>query len=510
MEIFQEVLTSLSQPITIIYMILGVAAGMVVGALPGLTATMAIAVMLPFTFSMDADTALITLGGIYIGAIFGGCIAAILINTPGTPSSIATTFDGYPLTQQGKPDQALITAAVSSGISGVIGGFALLFLTPLLAALALKFGPPEFFWIAMVGLTMVATLSSGSLLKGLIGGTIGLFLSVVGLAPIGGSSRFTLGFYQLQAGFELVVMLIAFFCIPQVIKMIKNQTNATNHVEAFQSQKGVISYVFKQVFYRPFHLLRSAVIGIVVGIIPGAGGNVASLLSYDTTVRLSKDKSKFGKGDIRGVSASEGANNAEVGGSLVPLLALGIPGAPPAAVIIGALLMQGIQPGPNLFSENANLIYTFITAFILANIVMLVLAIFGSKYIGQIINIPIYYMAPAIVFLTIIGSYAIRNNFFDVITLIVFGLIGYILLERGFHPAPIVLGLILGPIAEEGLTQSILISEGMTGLIGLFFTRPITIILIILCLLSLFSPLIGKLLKKLQTRENEETDRRVI
>lgn len=360
MEIFQEVLTSLSQPITIIYMILGVAAGMVVGALPGLTATMAIAVMLPFTFSMDADTALITLGGIYIGAIFGGCIAAILINTPGTPSSIATTFDGYPLTQQGKPDQALITAAVSSGISGVIGGFALLFLTPLLAALALKFGPPEFFWIAMVGLTMVATLSSGSLLKGLIGGTIGLFLSVVGLAPIGGSSRFTLGFYQLQAGFELVVMLIAFFCIPQVIKMIKNQTNATNHVEAFQSQKGVISYVFKQVFYRPFHLLRSAVIGIVVGIIPGAGGNVASLLSYDTTVRLSKDKSKFGKGDIRGVSASEGANNAEVGGSLVPLLALGIPGAPPAAVIIGALLMQGIQPGPNLFSENANLIYTFI------------------------------------------------------------------------------------------------------------------------------------------------------
>lgn len=510
MEIFQEVLTSLSQPITIIYMILGVAAGMVVGALPGLTATMAIAVMLPFTFSMDADTALITLGGIYIGAIFGGCIAAILINTPGTPSSIATTFDGYPLTQQGKPDQALITAAVSSGISGVIGGFALLFLTPLLAALALKFGPPEFFWIAMVGLTMVATLSSGSLLKGLIGGTIGLFLSVVGLAPIGGSSRFTLGFYQLQAGFELVVMLIAFFCIPQVIKMIKNQTNATNHVEAFQSQKGVISYVFKQVFYRPFHLLRSAVIGIVVGIIPGAGGNVASLLSYDTTVRLSKDKSKFGKGDIRGVSASEGANNAEVGGSLVPLLALGIPGAPPAAVIIGALLMQGIQPGPNLFSENANLIYTFITAFILANIVMLVLAIFGSKYIGQIINIPIYYMAPAIVFLTIIGSYAIRNNFFDVITLIVFGLIGYILLERGFHPAPIVLGLILGPIAEEGLTQSILISVGMTGLIGLFFTRPITIILIILCLLSLFSPLIGKLLKKLQTRENEETDRRVI
>ncbi|SFM15202.1 tripartite tricarboxylate transporter permease [Salibacterium qingdaonense] len=501
MEIIQEVLASLSQPFTIIYMIFGVAAGMVVGALPGLTATMAIAVMLPFTFSMPADTALITLGGIYIGAIFGGCIAAILINTPGTPSSIATTFDGYPMTQQGKPDRALITAAVSSGIGGVIGGLALLFLTPLLAALALKFGPPEFFWIAILGLTMVATLSSGSLLKGLIGGTIGLLLSMVGLAPIGGSSRFTFGFSQLQAGFELIVMLIAFFCIPQVIKMIKNQKDPTEQVQSFQQEKGVIGYVFRQVIMRPFLILRSAVMGIIVGIIPGAGGNVASLLSYDATVRLSKDQSTFGKGDVRGVAASEGANNAEVGGSLVPLLALGIPGAPPAAVIIGALLMQGIQPGPNLFEENGVLIYTFITAFILSNIVMLVLAIFGSKYIGKVINIPTYYLAPAIVFLTIIGSYAIRNNFTDVVTLIVFGLIGYVLSERGFAPAPIVLGLILGPIAEEGLSQSILISDGIGDLFVLFVSRPITIILILFCILSLLSPYIGKLLKKTKTQE---------
>ncbi|RSL33659.1 C4-dicarboxylate ABC transporter permease [Salibacterium salarium] len=480
-------------------MILGVAAGMIVGALPGLTATMAIAVMLPFTFSMAADTALITLGGIYIGAIFGGCIAAILINTPGTPSSIATTFDGYPLTQQGKPDQALITAAVSSGIGGVIGGIALLFLTPLLAALALQFGPPEFFWIAFLGLTMVATLSAGSLLKGLLGGTVGLLLSVVGIAPIGGSSRFTFGYSPLQAGFELIVMLIAFFCIPQVIKMIKNQSDSTEQVQSFQSQKGVKSYVFKQVITRPFLILRSAVIGIIVGIIPGAGGNVASLLSYDATYRLSKDQSKFGKGDIRGVSASETANNAEVGGSLVPLLALGIPGAPPAAVLIGALLMQGIQPGPDLFASDARLIYTFIAAFIIANVVMLVLAIFGSKYIGQVINIPMYYLAPAIVFLTIIGSYAIRNNFVDVVTLIIFGLIGYIMLERGFKPAPIVLGLILGPIAEEGLSQSLLMSEGFFSLLGLFLTRPITILLMIFCLLSLLSPFAGKLLKKTQS-----------
>ena len=500
MEIFQEVLTSLIQPMTIIYLVFGVFIGITVGAIPGLTATMAIAVMLPFTFTMEADAALITLGGIYIGAIYGGSIAAILINTPGTPSSIATAFDGYPMTQQGKPDQALLTAAVSSGIGGILGGLVLLFLTPMLAEIALNFGPPEFFWVAVVGLTMVATLSSKSILKGLIGGTIGLLLSVVGLAPIGGSSRFTFGFYQLQAGFELVVMLIALFCIPQVIRMIKKQRDQTKKPKSFTAQKGVINRVFRQVVSKPIHLLRSSIIGIVVGIIPGAGGNVASLLSYDAAVRFSKDKSQYGKGDPRGVSASESANNAEVGGSLIPLLALGIPGAPPAAVLIGAFLMQGIQPGPNLFSANANLIYTFIMAFIIANVIMMVFAIYGAKHIGKLINIPLHYMAPAIVFLTIIGSFAIRNNLFDVLVLVAIGLLGYIFSERGFPPAPIVLGLILGPIAEGGLTQSVLMTDGLTGLLNLFFTRPITIILMVICLISILNPLIVKLLRNKKSR----------
>lgn len=502
MSLVQEVFQSLSDPLTLLYMVLGVVGGIFLGALPGLTATMALAVMLPFTFAMPADTALLTLGSIYVGAIFGGCIAAILINTPGTPSSIATAFDGYPMSQNGKAERALLVASISSGIGGIIGGVALLFVTPVLASMALKFGPAEFFWIAILGLTLVATLSQGSLLKGALGATLGLLLSMVGIAAIGGSSRFTFGFSQLQAGFEVIVLLIAFFCIPQVMRMIKDQYKPKQDMGSIASEKERISSVFKAILLRPILLLRSAVTGIIVGLIPGAGGNVASLLSYDATVRMSKDKSRFGKGDERGIAASETANNAEVGGSLVPLLALGIPGGPPSAVLIGALLMQGIQPGPNLFAGNAGLIYTFIVGFILANILMLFFAMYGAKTIGKIVNIPNYYLVPTIVFLTMIGAFAIRNHFLDLITLALIGIIAYVLSERGFSPAPVVLGVILGPIAEKGIIQAYLISENLAGLMNLFLSRPITLVMMGLCILSLCTPLFTRFLQARKTMED--------
>ncbi|WP_339234118.1 tripartite tricarboxylate transporter permease [Oceanobacillus sp. FSL W7-1281] len=499
MDIISEVLAALFAPMTFFYLMIGVLGGIIIGSLPGLTATMALAVMLPFTFSMAPDVALVTLGGIYVGAIFGGCIAAILINTPGTPSSIATAFDGYPMAQKGKAEQALITASIGSGIGGVFGGIALLFLSPLLAHVALQFGPSEFFWIAVLGLTLVATLSQGSLLKGALGASFGLLLSTVGISILGGSSRFTFGSSSLQGGLEIIVLLIAFFCIPQVMRMIKGMDSEKEEMSKIKSEKAHIFTVFKSMIMRPILLLRSALIGITVGLIPGAGGNVASLLSYDAAVRFSKQNKLFGKGDERGVAASETANNAEVGGSLVPLLSLGIPGGPPSAVLIGALLIQGIQPGPNLFTSNATLIYTFIGGFIIANILMLIFAIFGSKYIGKIIQIPIYYLVPTIVFLTMIGAFAIRNNFMDIIVLALFGLAAYMMSERGFSPAPIVLGIILGPIAEKGIIQAYLISEGFPGLLSLFFSRPLTVGIMTLCFLSLFSPLITKLVTKRST-----------
>ncbi|RST76279.1 C4-dicarboxylate ABC transporter permease [Siminovitchia acidinfaciens] len=493
MDLTLHIINSLIDPINILFLCLGVLIGIIVGALPGLTATMALALLLPFTFTMQPETSLITMGGLYVGGIYGGCISAILINTPGTPSAIATTFDGYPLAQKGKASHALIMAAMSSGIGGIIGGFALLFLTPLLAKWALSFGPPEYFWVAVLGLTMIATLSSGSLLKGLIGGCIGLLLGTVGISPVGGESRFTFGFSSLQSGLDMVVILIAFFCIPEVISMIENSVKSQ---KAVKNEKGLLKKIFFYIVKKPFFIIRSSIIGIIVGIVPGAGGNVAALLSYDAAVRFSKDKQSFGKGNIDGVMAAETSNNAEVGGSLVPLLSLGIPGSPPAAIILGALLMQGIMPGPNLMKEQAGLVYTFLIGFIIANVIMLIFGLIGSKYVGKILAIPGYYLAPSIVFMTIIGTYTIRNSLLDIAMLIGFGVLAFFLKNIGFHPAPIVLGFILGPIAERGLAQSILLGHASGNIFALFFSRPISVVLIILCLISILGPLLSFIVKK--------------
>lgn len=507
-EYLPMIVSSLMDPLNLLLMVIGVAVGIVIGALPGLTVTMALALLLPFTFSMQADAALITMGGLYIGGMFGGCISAILINTPGTPSAIATTFDGYPMTKMGKPHHAIATAALSSGIGGIIGGFALLFLTPLLADVALKFGPPEYFWVAILGLTMIATLSSGSMLKGLLGGAIGLLLGTIGIAPIGGEARFTFGFPSLVAGLELIVVLIAFFCIPEILSMIENKLS--HQRMTYKPEKGVVRHIFHKLIRQPFLLIRSSIIGIIVGIIPGAGGNVAALLSYDSAVRFSKEKSSFGKGNYKGVAATETANNAEVGGSLVPLLSLGIPGAPPAAIILGALMIQGITPGPNLFTAHAGLVYTFLWAFLIANVVMIVLGLYGSRYVGQIVNLPIYYLVPIIVFLTVIGSYAIRNNFLDIAMMIGIGIVAYFLKKFGFNPAPIVLGLILGPIAEIGLSQTMLIGQAQGSVWAVFFSRPVSIILIMLCSLSLVSPLITEWFSKREKQKEKEGSREEI
>jgi len=440
------------------------------------------------------------MGGLYVGGIYGGCISAILINTPGTPSAIATTFDGYPLAQKGKASHALIMAAMSSGVGGIIGGFALLFLTPLLAKWALSFGPSEYFWVAVLGLTMIATLSSGSLLKGLIGGCIGLLLGTIGISPVGGESRFTFGFSSLQSGLDMVVILIAFFCIPEVISMIENKIQTRKSV---RKEKGVMKKIFLYLIKKPVFIIRSSIIGIIVGIVPGAGGNVAALLSYDAAVRFSKDKKSFGKGNIDGVMAAETSNNAEVGGSLVPLLSLGIPGSPPAAIILGALMMQGIMPGPNLMKDQSGLVYTFLIGFIIANVIMLIFGLIGSKYVGKILAIPNYYLAPSIVFMTIIGTYTIRNSLLDIAMLIGFGVLAFILKNIGFHPAPIVLGFILGPIAERGLAQSLLLGHASGNIFALFFSRPVSIVLIILCLISILGPLLSSMFK---TSDEEPVD----
>jgi len=483
-------LGNLINPISLLMMTLGVAGGIIVGALPGLTATMALALLVPFTFTMDASVSLMVLGGVYVGSIYGGCIAAILVNTPGTPSSIATTFDGYPLTKKGMAEHALVAAAVSSGIGGVIGALVLLFLSPPLADAALKFGPPEYFWLSIFGLTIIATLSTGSMLKGLMGGTLGLLLSTVGISPIGGDMRFTMGFYQLQAGLQLIVVLIGFFCIPEVLVMIEKKIRDKS-ITSYKPQKGVARGVILELVKKPFLLIRSSLIGAFVGIVPGAGGNIASLMAYNEAVRFSKEKEKFGTGIIDGVAASESSNNAEVGGSLVPLLTLGIPGAAPAAVMLGALTIQGIRPGPELYTTYGDITYTFLFSFILANVIMLILGFYGSRHVARVINLPISLLAPLVVFLTVIGSYALRNNMLDVGMMVFFGFIGYVTKKAGFTPGPIVLGLILGPIAENGLVQSMFLGQALGSMFQVFFTRPISLVLILFCAISIALPIVS-------------------
>ena len=495
-----EALRLLLTPLNFLIITFGVGSGILVGALPGLTATMAIALLVPFTFGMNPVHSLALLGGIYCGAIYGGCFSAILINTPGTPAAIATTFDGYAMARKGESYAAIITATISSVIGGLVGVFLLLFLSPPLSRAALKFGPPEFFWLTVFGLTIIATLASKSILKGLIGGAVGLLLSMIGIAPIEGSVRYAFGTISLQNGIALIPALVGLFCVPEIIGMIKDKDTHYN-VIPYKKQRKIIRRVFFRLLKKPFLLLRSAVIGTVVGIIPGAGGNIAGMVSYNEAVRASKHPERFGTGIIDGVAASEASNNAEVSGSLIPMLTLGIPGAPPAAVLLGALLLQGMRPGPDLFAFHGHVTYAFILSLILANILILPLGLLSGKLMSKIITgIPVTILAPFVFFLSVIGSYAINNNMFDVYVMLLFGLVGLIGRKAGFGPGPIILGLILGSICEQGLVQSILMGRAKGSVISMFFTRPISIILIILTLVSACWPLIVKARGRLEKR----------
>ncbi|NLT94456.1 MAG: C4-dicarboxylate ABC transporter permease [Clostridia bacterium] len=505
-ELFFSAMAHIFDPFNFLFMTAGVTLGILVGCLPGLTATMALAILVPFTFTMDAIPALMTLGGIYCGSMYGGSISAILVNTPGTPSAIGTTFDGFPLTKKGMAEHALVTSAFGSSIGGLFGALCLLVLTPLLANVALKFGPPEYFWMAIFGLSIIATLSSDNILKGLIGGAIGLMISTIGLSPVGGDSRFTFGFYGLAAGINLIVALIGFFCIPEVLAMVEKITKERFKIADYTPKKGVPLQVIKELLGKPVLLLRSAVIGTFVGIVPGAGGNIASLVSYNEAKRWSKEPEKFGTGIIDGVAASETSNNAEVGGSLVPLLTLGIPGAPPAAVILGAIMLQGMVPGPELFTKYGEITYTFILSLFVANIIMGFIGFYGSKFFARLINIPINYLAPLIVFMSVIGSYSIRNNMMDVVIMFAFGVIGYFFRKLSFHPGPIVLGMILGPFAENGLVQSMLMGRAAGNIWAVFFTRPISIVLIILSVVSAAWPFISSYRNKKANKGGLETN----
>lgn len=486
-------------PLNVMLAVLGVGAGTIIGSIPGLTATMAVAVLVPITFAMSPDSALILLGAIYTGAIYGGAYAAILLNTPGTPSAIATTFDGYPMAKRGDGDLAISIACLSSVIGGLVGALALLFLAPPLAEAALAFGPMEYFWLAVFGLSLIAALSEGFFLKGLIGACFGLLLSSIGVAETSAAVRFTFGSNTLLGGIEIVSALIGLYCVPVLIDLV---ATPDRHLESAQGGRGFrLAEAAVVMLCNKWNLLRSSVIGTFVGALPGAGGSISGLIAYSEARRAARRPEDWGRGEPGGVIATESANNATVGGGFIPTLVLGIPGTPPDAVILGALLVQGVRTGPALFAEGASIVYTFIFGLLLATVLMLPVGLLIGRFAyGAIVRAPKSALVPIVAFMTVIGAFAIRNSLSDSAIMIVLGVIGWLAGKRGFSVSPIVLGLILGRIAEQGFVQSWTIGDAIGNLWGQFFGRPLSLAIIAMTLITFAYPFLPAL-KRLRRGE---------
>jgi putative tricarboxylic transport membrane protein len=467
-------------------MVAGVISGILIGALPGLTAAMAIAVLLPLTFTMEPLVALGMMAGIYNGVMYGSAIPAVLLRIPGTPAAIATVFDGYPMARKGQAGAALQIAVASSAVGGMASGLALMLLTPPLSLITLAFGPPEVFWVAVLGLTSVAMLVGDDPLKGLISMAIGLLLATVGIDQVTGHERFTFGSVHLYAGFHLVVVLIGLYALPPAILMAEEA--------ARRGLQAVLPNVEKppQNIFSTFRYwavwVRSSLIGIIVGIIPGAGGNVAAFLAYSETKRNAKDPETFGKGNPAGIAAAESANNADNAASLIPALTFGIPGSVVAALILGGLLIHGLQPGPQLFRDAPDVVYGFmLQMFLTAAMLPIFGGLIATRLFAQALRLPRSLLMPIIIAFTVIGCYLIQNSIFDVYLMLGFGVLGYFMEKLKIPLAPATLGVILGTMAEWNFRLSLILSRDNYAI---FFTRPISQVLIVLCLAILLYPMI--------------------
>ncbi len=444
-------------PSHVVFLVIGVGGGIVVGALPGLTGSVGIILLLPFLFYVDPSTAMVMLCGVFCGAIYGGSIAAILISTPGTPSAAATVLDGYPLAQRGEAGRAIGVATIASATGGIISTFCLMFIAPQLAHFALRFGPVEYFALMVFGLTVIASVSGKSLVKGLIAGFFGLMIAVIGIDPIVGYARYSFDIPNLMTGFPLLPVLIGLFAISQVfvqLETLHKQAGEENRVIGNMLPKfGELMRLFKVI-------VPSSFLGTFIGVIPGTGGAIASFLAYNEARRFSKTPDKFGTGVLEGVAAPEAANNGTTGGAMVPLLTLGIPGDVVTAVMLGALLLIGVRPGPLLFQQNPEVINAVYAGLLSANVLILLLGFVSVRLFPMILRVPSPVLFPLILALCFIGSFSLSNSSYDMLVALGFGIIGYFLRKTGFPPAPIVLGVILGPIAEDVLGRSLIISHG--------------------------------------------------
>ncbi|VVS95546.1 tripartite tricarboxylate transporter permease [Desulfoluna spongiiphila] len=491
-----ESLSALANPYSLLAVFIGTVSGVLVGGMPGLTATMAVALLIPVTFALEPLTGLLLMGGVYCGAMYGGSIPAILLRTPGTPAAVATAMEGYPMTQKGKGGLALKVSVISSFVGGTFSAFVLLLVAPILAKFALSFGPPEYFLLALVGLAGIVSMADdqSSLVKALISGLIGLILAVVGTDPMSGMLRYTMNNPDLFDGIAFMPALIGLFSISQMLELtgsgsIVADTSVITKIKREPMPKGLGKYIG-----------TGSLVGTIVGILPGEGATIAAFLSYNVARQRSKNKELFGKGNPEGIAAAEAGNNGCVGGSLIPTLTLGIPGNSVAAALLGGLLVHGLIPGPELFTKYGVMTYAFILSLFLANVVFLIMGLLMAPHFARISLTPTGLLIPVVCLFSVLGSYAMNNSVFDIYVALACGIVAVILHKTGFSLGALILGLILGPIAESGFAQALIMGHGDYRI---FFNRPQAMALWFIIFLLLIPPAYQAIKRH---REKKEAD----
>lgn len=483
----------------IISLLIGVVGGMIIGALPGFSAAMGVSLLIPLTYGMSPIAALVMLTAMYTSAIYGGSITAILCHTPGTPASAATAIDGFQLTKQGRGMEAMGVATVCSGIGGTVSAIAMLFIAPALGAFSLKFSVLEYFLLSLFGLTVIASLAGDSVVKGIFSGILGLLLGCVGLDAISGHPRMTLGILNLEDGINFVPALIGLFSVSQVMSLAWDvyhgkKGSVVEDEENLKHGRPLPSWSEAKTLIPT--TIRCSIVGTIVGIIPAAGAGVSSWICYSMGKKFSKHPEKFGHGALEGVASCETGNNAATGGALIPLITLGLPGSSVAAILLGGMMIHGLTPGASMFTKHASTTYAIMIGFLFANILMAVIGIFAARRIARVSSLPMGVLAPVILALCAIGTYAIRGNMFDVGVMVVFGLLGFVLKRCGFAAPPMILGMVLSEICESNWRRAIILAQAKGGMLSYFLSRPIAIVLTILILASLFSPVLMNYVNK--------------
>ncbi len=482
-------------PSTFILIFAGTVVGVIFGAMPGVSASMAVALALPFAYPMNGVVAIAFLCSVYCASIPGGGITAILFKIPGTPSSAPTTFDGYPMAQRGEAGKALGFSLVASAVGGLIAAFCMAIVSGPLAAVALKFGPGELFAVAFLGLSVLTCLDNGNLVKTILSGLLGLFLATIGMDPQTGVARFTWNNTTLLSGVEMIPVMIGLFAVTEVLKQTakRDKKDSGSGMDGGMDYKTAIPSV-KEFLAVKWVMLRASLLGTIVGILPGAGATIASFLSYTVEKKISKHPDKFGTGIADGIVASEAANNAATGGAMVPLLALGIPGGNAAAIMMSALVLKGVQMGPLLVKNQPDYLSSVFGSMLLTNIIMVFVSLAIAKVFAKILAIPYSILGPVIIMLATIGSYALKNNTGDVVLMMFAGIVGYLFVKLGYSAAALVLGLVLGIMCEENLRRAYQIGAGSWG--EAIFTKPIAMVLLLVCAAMLVFPIIKPLLSK--------------